>query len=107
MKVDWEYNPIRDERETYLMSIKEGDNPRGWWTLIYTNDEVLKCVDVKHNEIANNNWGKVILIGKMKWNCLHANEHRIMSTNPYKPPYSIWGLNKPFTSQKVIEYDNS
>tara|TARA_R110002020_G_scaffold398370_1_gene608427 strand:- start:174 stop:491 length:318 start_codon:yes stop_codon:yes gene_type:complete len=102
-KDDWEYRPIADKREKELMSI--GKNAYGWWTLIYTNDDVFKSVDVKQNEIVNNNWEAVVLVGKIEWEVITANEKRHMISNPNSPPYSVWGLCKSFTSHKTINYN--
>ena len=102
-KDEWDYRPNKDEREKYLMSIYE--KPYGFWTLIYTNDNVLKGVEVKQNEILNNNWEEVVLVGKIEWEILTDNEKRTMKSNPNQPPYSVWGLNKSFASQKVNTYN--
>ena len=103
-KNKWEYRPIMSYNKE-LMSIEGIRNSYGWWSLIYTNKNIRKCIDVKDNEIINNNWEKIIVIGYHNFNPININQKRKLKHNPNRPPYSVWGLNKPFTSQKVIKLE--
>tara|TARA_R110002051_G_scaffold204759_1_gene270848 strand:- start:115 stop:387 length:273 start_codon:yes stop_codon:yes gene_type:complete len=83
-KIDWEYRPS-DKRFKELNTF---NGNYGFWTLIHKTRTFHSAAVIVKNENNKNSWAQLII----------END---------KPPYNVWGLNKPFTNQKVIEYDNS
>tara|TARA_R110000744_G_scaffold375_1_gene1386 strand:+ start:2851 stop:3177 length:327 start_codon:yes stop_codon:yes gene_type:complete len=98
---DWEYRPTRDDRLKWLMKIS--NEPTGWWTLVNTNTSVTKCIEIKHREIKRNTWERVVVTGRFANhpNAYDEQKLRVKQTGPY----NVWALNKPFTSQKIINYN--
>jgi hypothetical protein len=101
-KEHWDYRPARDDRLRWLMKI--GDQPKGWWTLVATCNSVMDCIAVKKHEQQHNSWEVVTISGRFS-NHPSVHEQEELLHDPHSGPYNVWGLNKPFTSQKVIIHE--
>ncbi len=56
----------------------------GWWTEIAIANSFSHAREILMNESKHNNWKRIVIINNI-----------------------VYGLNRPFVYQKVIEYDNS